>query len=98
MSDKKASFKSGDNPKINKVRVWSKGQFTIPASIRTRLEIKENTILEVFQAGNAIIATPEKSKVNELASYVQESAEDNNTSLNELLAELREGNHDYETD
>ena len=98
MSDKKASFKNENTPKVNKVRAWSKGQFTIPASIRTRLGIKENTILEVFQVGNAIIATPKKSKVNELASYVQENAEVNNTSLNELLAELREGNHEYETD
>ena len=84
--------------KTSKVRVWSKGQFTIPAEIRKKLNINENTILEVFQAGNAIIATPEKTKVNELATLVKESSEKEGLNLENLLDELREGSHEYETD
>lgn len=81
-----------------KVRVWSKGQFTIPAEIRERLEIKENTILGVFQAGRAIIATPEKLLVKELASSVYEEIDKKGIDIKELLEELREGSHEYETD
>jgi len=84
--------------KPNKVRVWSKGQFTIPASIRNKLSIKEDTILEVYQIGNAIVAFPEKSAVNELVSYVQENLSQSKTDINELLKDLREGRHEYETD
>lgn len=83
---------------IKKVRVWGKGQFTIPAEIRDRLGIGEDTILEVFQAGKAIIATPEKLGVKELASSVQKEMSQKDINIEELLTELREGSHEYETD
>jgi AbrB family looped-hinge helix DNA binding protein len=83
---------------IKKVRVWGKGQFTIPAEMRERLGIKEDTILEVFQAGRAIVATPEKMLVKELAATVRKEMEKSGVDLKQLLAELREGTHEYETD
>lgn len=83
---------------IKKVRVWGKGQFTIPAEMRERLGIKKDTILEVFQAGRAIVATPEKMLVKELAASVRKEMEKSGVDLNQLLAELREGTHEYETD
>lgn len=81
-----------------RVRVWSKGQFTIPADIRDTLGIKEDTILEVFQAGKAIVATPERMLVKELASYVHEATEEYGLDLEKLLNGLRAGKHKYETD
>lgn len=83
---------------IKKVRVWGKGQFTIPVEIRERLGIVEDTILEVFQAGRALIATPEKLVVKELAGSVQKEMGQKEISIQELLTELREGTHEYETD
>lgn len=83
---------------IKKVQVWSKGQFTIPADIRENLGIREDTILEVFQAGKAIVVTPERMLVNELASFVHEATAKYGLDLKMLLHELREGNHQYETD
>ena len=83
---------------IKKVRVWGKGQFTIPAEIRERLDISEDTILEVFQAGKALIATPEKLAVKELADAVQKDMSRKEINIDELLTELREGTHKYETD
>jgi len=85
-------------PKVKRVRVWGKGQLTIPAEIRERLEIKEDSYLEVFQIGRAIIATPEKLVVKELADSVQKEMEKDGIDLKRLLQELREGSHDYETD
>lgn len=83
---------------IKRVRVWSKGQLTIPAEIRDTLGIKEDTILEVFQAGKAIVATPERMLVKELASSVHEATEEYGLDLEKLLNGLRAGNHKYETD
>ncbi|MGQ9825816.1 MAG: AbrB/MazE/SpoVT family DNA-binding domain-containing protein [Desulfotomaculales bacterium] len=85
-------------PKARKVRVWGKGQFTIPAEIRERLGIKEDSYLEVFQAGRAIIATPERLAVKELAESVQKEMSRGNVDLQCLLRELREGKHEYGAD
>lgn len=85
-------------PMVKKVRVWGKGQFTIPADIRERLGIGEDTILEVFQVGKAIVATPETMTVKEFAASVREEMAKSGIDLKQLLAELREGSHDYETD
>ncbi len=83
---------------IKRVRVWGKGQFTIPAEIRERMGIQEDTILELFQVGNAIVATPEKMVVRELANSIGKEMAKKNIDLQELLAELREGSHEYEAD
>ena len=85
-------------PSIKKVRVWGKGQFTIPADMRTQMGIVEDTILEVFQVGKAIVVTPEKLTVKELAGVVRKEIVQKEIDIKELLSELREGSHDYETD
>ncbi|KJS16190.1 MAG: AbrB family transcriptional regulator [Peptococcaceae bacterium BRH_c4b] len=86
------------NQKTRKVRVWGKGQFTIPAEIRERLDIKEDSYLEVFQVGRAIVLTPERLVVKELADSFQKEMNKNGIDLEQLLQELREGSHEYETD
>ncbi|MGB9803936.1 AbrB/MazE/SpoVT family DNA-binding domain-containing protein [Desulfofundulus sp.] len=96
MSERTVTKRS--HPVVKKVRVWGKGQFTIPSEMRERLGINENTILEVFQAGKAIVATPEKITVKELAASVRKEMARNGIDLEKLLAELREGSHEYKTD
>ncbi|RJX23498.1 MAG: AbrB/MazE/SpoVT family DNA-binding domain-containing protein [Dethiobacter sp.] len=98
MSEKKLVRRRVNPSIIKKVRVWSKGQFTIPADMRESLGIKEDMILEVFQAGRAIVATPEKMLLKELASSVREEMEKSEIDLKGLLDGLREGSHEYETD
>lgn len=87
-----------ESVKSKKVRVWGKGQLTIPVEIRERLDIKEDSYLDVFQIGKAIIATPERLIVKELADNFQKEMLKDNVDLEKLLQELREGNHAYETD
>jgi AbrB family looped-hinge helix DNA binding protein len=98
MSESKADLQRALPIRTKKVRVWSKGQFTIPADIRERMGIKEDTMLEVFQVGRAIVITPEKMLVKELAFSVRDEMEKYDMNLNELLNGLRSGNHKYETD
>lgn len=87
-----------EKQKTKKVRVWGKGQFTIPAEIRERLDIREDSYLEVFQVGRAIVLTPERLVVKELADSFQKEMNNNGIDLEQLLQELREGSHEYETD
>ena len=98
MSEIKPTANRKTFPGIKKARVWGKGQFTIPADIRKRLGIEEDTILEVFQIGRAMIATPERLTVKALAEAVQKDMSKNNIDLKQLLEELREGSHDYEAE
>ncbi len=83
---------------IRKVRLRGKGQFTIPSEIRDNLGIEEDTILEVFPVGDSFLATPKKLTVKELASAVRKDMKSSRIDLTELLAELREGDHEYEED
>lgn len=83
------------NYRPKKVRVRGKGQFTIPSEIRERIGIQEDTVLDVYNLGKVIIATPEKLVVKELAAAVREGMDEYKVDLDELLAELREGRHEY---
>jgi AbrB family looped-hinge helix DNA binding protein len=96
MSEVQRTLRTG--AEIRKVRLRGKGQFTIPSEIRDNLGIEEDTILEVFPVGNGFIATPKKLTVKELASAVRKDMKSSHIDLTELLAELREGDHEYEED
>jgi len=81
-----------------KVRVWGKGQLTIPAGMRETLDINEDTILDIHQVGNSLIITREKSLVSELASEFNTALSEAKLDINDLLSELRENSHEYEAD
>ncbi|MEW5786192.1 MAG: AbrB/MazE/SpoVT family DNA-binding domain-containing protein [Bacillota bacterium] len=81
-----------------KVRVWGRGQFTIPAEIREKLNISDGTILSVLQIGKALLAVPETPKVIELAREVKHKLATGDLGVKELLTELREGRHAYKTE
>ncbi|MDA8336213.1 MAG: AbrB/MazE/SpoVT family DNA-binding domain-containing protein [Peptococcaceae bacterium] len=98
MSDPLSIKRGPGSSGVSMVRVWGRGQFTIPSAMRRRLGIGEDTILEVFQAGRAIVATPERITVKALAASVQNGMTEYGIDLEELLSELREGSHEYDTD
>jgi AbrB family looped-hinge helix DNA binding protein len=81
-----------------KVRVWGKGQLTIPAAMREKLGINEDTILDIHQVGNSLIITREKSLVSELAGEFNAALSEDKLDLKDLLCELRENSHEYEAD
>ena len=84
--------------RLKKVRVWGKGQLTIPADIREKMGIDKNTILDVYQIGGALVITPEKLLVTELATAFSSATAAKELDLANLLTELRESSHDYEAD
>ncbi|WP_054695020.1 AbrB/MazE/SpoVT family DNA-binding domain-containing protein [Syntrophomonas palmitatica] len=81
-----------------KVRMRDRGQFTIPAEFRQRLGIEEDSVLRVFEVGKALLIFPENTTVNELARQVEYKMKEAGIDLEELLTDLREGSHGYETD
>ncbi len=89
---------SQGKPSSKKVRVWGKGQLTIPAGMREKLGITEDTILDIHQVGNSLIITREKSLVSELAGEFNAALSEEKLNLNDLLSELRENSHEYEAD
>lgn len=93
MEGKVSCRKNSYRPK--KVRVRDKGQFTIPFEYRKKFDIEEDTVMDVYQMGKVIIVTPEKLAVRELAKAVEAGMAEQGVNLEELLAELREGSHEY---
>lgn len=89
---------SPDGQSSKKVRVWGKGQLTIPAGMRETLDINEDTILDIHQVGNSLIITREKSLVSELTSEFNAALSEAKLDLDDLLSELRENSHEYEAD
>lgn len=79
-----------------KVRVRDKGQLTIPFEFRKKFGIEEDTVVDVYQVGRAIIVAPENLLVRELARSVKGEMGDQRISLEDLLSELREGRHEYQ--
>jgi AbrB family looped-hinge helix DNA binding protein len=94
MSEDRSSYLSV----VKSVRIRDKGQITIPSEIRERLDMELGTVMDVRQVGEAIVIYPRQSKVDELVKSVQQSMAEHGVDLEQLLAELREGNHEYEAD
>jgi len=90
---KTCSQKISYRPK--KVRVRDKGQITIPYEFRRKFRIEEDTVMDVYQLGEVIIVSPEKLAVKELAGAITAGMKEQDISLDDLLAELREGSHEY---
>lgn len=93
MEGKTSSQKISYRPK--KVRVRDKGQITIPHEFRRKFRIEEDTVMDVYQLGEVIIVSPEKLAVKELAGAITSGMKERDISLDDLLAELREGSHEY---
>jgi AbrB family looped-hinge helix DNA binding protein len=77
-------------PGQKKVRVWNRGQITIPKGFRTDLEISDDTILNMVRLGNSIIITPKSLKFPRLAKEFQAIMKEENISEEDLLTALKE--------
>jgi len=76
--------------KPKKVRVWNKGQITIPKSIRENFDIDDDTILNMVQIGNAIFLTPRDLKLPKLAREFQAIMKKENITENDLMQALKQ--------
>ena len=77
------------------VKVWGRGQLTIPASLRKELLLDEETVLNVVKVGDALILTPKKLVGDTLAKKAQKEMEKAGLSLEDLLKDLEKQRDRY---
>jgi len=72
------------------VKVWGKGQLTIPASIRKELNLKEETPLTLVKVGNVILMTPKVLQVDALAKKAKKEIAKSGLTIDDIMADLDE--------
>ncbi len=70
------------------VKVWGRGQLTIPASLRKELHLDEEATLNVIKVGEALILTPKKIIGDALAKKAHRVMKKAGLSLEDLLKDL----------
>lgn len=72
---------------VEKIKVWERGQITIPKDLREELEIKENDILYAEKLGRAILLKPEASGIEEIQRKMAAIMQKNGLTVKDLLDE-----------
>lgn len=75
--------------KPRKLRVWNKGQITIPKLFREDLGIADEAILNIAKVGNAIILTTKELTYPKLAREFRSIMKEKGLSERDLLKELK---------
>ena len=77
------------------VKVWGRGQLTIPASIRKELRLEEDVSLTVVKVGEVLLLTPWPLIGDEDAKKVARAMKKTGLKLDDLLADLKEQRERY---
>jgi AbrB family looped-hinge helix DNA binding protein len=70
------------------VKVWGRGQLTIPAAIRKDLHLKEESALTLVKVGNVILMTPATLQIDSLAKKARREMKKAGLTLDDVLADL----------
>ena len=71
------------------VKIWGRGQLTIPASLRRECHMDDQTLLSIFKAGDVLVLTPKKMLGDTLARKVERRMAKTHLSLDNLLKDLK---------
>ncbi len=77
------------------VKLWGRGQLTIPKQVRETLKLEEDSQLSVFVVGHCLVMTPKRLLRPSLAKGVEKSLKDKGLSLADLLKTLKEERQRY---
>ncbi|MEW6325255.1 MAG: AbrB/MazE/SpoVT family DNA-binding domain-containing protein [Nitrospirota bacterium] len=77
------------------VKVWGRGQLTIPASLRKELHLDEEATLNVVKVGDALILTPKKLMGDAVAKKAGREMKKAGLSLDDLLLDLAKQRERY---
>ena len=80
-------------PKV--VRLWGRGQLTIPKEVREALALGDEAQLSVFAVGRCVVLTPKRLLRASLARDVERSMKEQGLRLEDLLRTLREQRKRY---
>jgi AbrB family looped-hinge helix DNA binding protein len=70
-------------------RVRIRGQITIPREIREEMNLDEQSTVNIFRVGKALVMTPKRLQRSSLAKKVERELKRGGLSLEDLLADLR---------
>lgn len=76
------------SPEPFTVQVRSRGQLTIPQTVRQSLSIREGDALTLVQIGDAILLSPRQLRGPELGDKFVELMQDEGVTLTDLLEDL----------
>lgn len=71
------------------VKVWGRGQLTIPASIRKELHLEEDVSLTVVKVGDVLLLTPRQLIGDAIAKKAARAMKKTGLKLDDLLADLK---------
>lgn len=71
------------------VKLWGRGQLTIPKEVRDALRMDDETQLSVFVVGQCLMLTPKRLTRASLAKNVEKSMKEKGISLESLLNDLK---------
>ena len=77
------------------VRLWGRGQLTIPKEIREALNQEEEGQLTVFVVGRCLVLTPKRLLRSSLAKDVEKAMKKEGLTLEDLLNDLKSERRRY---
>jgi len=77
------------------VKLWGRGQLTIPKQLREVLKLDDAAVLNVFVVGRCLILTPKRLLRASLAKDVERAMKAKGLSLQDLLRTLKEERRRY---
>ncbi len=77
------------------VKLWGRGQLTIPKMARQALKLDEDSQLCVFVVGRCLILTPKRLQGASLARDVARSMKTKGLRLEDVLQDLKEERRRY---
>ena len=77
------------------VKLWGRGQLTIPKAVRHALRLEEEDHLSVFVVGRCMVLTPKRLLRVSLAKDVQRAMKAKRLTLKDVLKTLKEERRRY---
>lgn len=71
------------------VKLWGRGQLTIPKEVRQALKLDEENQLSVFVVGRCLVLTPKRLLGPALAKDVEKAMKAKGLSLDDVLRDLK---------
>ena len=80
------------------VQVVGRGIITLPKELRDHNNIEEGDMLTLIDLGDGVVVmSPQRSRVDEIASKLAKEWQDSGESLETMLSTLREVRAEYDT-
>ncbi|MBI4227079.1 MAG: AbrB/MazE/SpoVT family DNA-binding domain-containing protein [Candidatus Omnitrophica bacterium] len=80
------------------VKLWGRGQLTIPKDVRTALHLEDEAQLTIFVVGRCLVMTPKRLLRASLARDAGKSLKAQGLSLDDVLDCLKEERSRYNRD